>query len=241
MKILPEHLRQLEPSPRVRSQRVQDLAAADPILAATLATGLLTPGGYADTGGWEIVTLAARWDTPGIGQVVEASMFSATPGGAAGEPGTIGVGRRKGGGGVLEANLWVRAVTYTVRRPKAFEGSIFKAQSDWTFARVPFIDATLQFVTPFCKAEVSIPPTPLELMPTSFDTSFPAGFLSRSDASINCSMVNRRQWVDVDSDDSDLPVEAIIALHCWRLPLGPKDPFQQEAARALLRELGYTV
>lgn len=246
--IHPSHLRSFPRSPRVRSQAIQNVASADPVLAATLAAGL-EPGGYADIGGWEIVTLAGRWDQPEAGQNVLAQQFSSTPGGAraAGLGPLISVpglprGQSKGGGGVLEANLWLRAVRYTVRRPNAFQTApadlIFKAQSDWTNSQNPNIDVTLQLVTPFCRAEVSIPPTPLENMPVSFDTSFPAGFFSRSDAQINCTMVNTRDW---SVTDGELPVEAIVALHCWRLPLGAYDRFNQEAAKALLLELGYSV
>lgn len=234
------HTRVLEHSPLVRSQQIQNLASADPVLAATLLSSGLTPGGYADSGGWEIVTLAARWDEPEIGQVVQAQMFSSTPGGARRAAATPAI-QGRGGGGVLEGNLWVRALRYTVRRPNAFlDGDVvlFKAQSDWTNSQNPNIDVVLRFVTPFCEAEVGVEPTPLEVMPVNFDTSFPAGFFSRSDASINCTMVNRREW---SAHDGELPVEAIIALHCWRLPGGAYDRFNQEAARALLRELGYTV
>lgn len=172
-------------------QFLGQIAAYDPRLAYTLlqVPGLIRAGGFIDTGGWEIINLVGRFESGAANTQVQAKLQ-----------------------GIVEADLWVRRVTYTVRRPRAFAGNIFKAQSDYFNKLNPNIDFTL-IVNSYCRYFISPEPTPLENIETVFECVCPAGLVLRCAASMVATFTIRR-----DLAPDEIPTEAIISLHCTRLP-----------------------
>lgn len=195
-----------------------DIAQVDPKLAYTLLqsgrvgqSGGLTPGGYVDTGGWEIINLKASFpeDAP---------------------PGTVALAQLSG---IVEADLWVRRVTYTVRRPEAFAGNIFKSQADYYNSLNPNIDFTL-IIKSYNRYVVSPEPTPLENISTVFEAVAPAGLVLRTASSMSATFTNMRSF---DGEGAD--INAVISFHATRLPTGIYGAADAEMAAALLREMGY--
>lgn len=191
-----------------------DIAQVDPRLAYVLVkSGQLAPGGYVDTGGWEIINLKGVFESSEANQSVKGQLF-----------------------GIVEADLWVRRVTYTVRRPLAFAGNIFKAQSDYFNKLNPNIDFTL-LINSYNRYVISPQETPLENIETVFEAVAPAGLILRSAANIVATFSNTRALTT--GKDGEVPTEAIISLHATRLPTGMYGSCDHDMSVALLREMGY--
>jgi len=199
-----------------------EVAAYDPKLAfVALGAGLADTGYVTDTSGWEVLTLKATWG-------------SATN--TADIPANTGVKGQLVPPGIVEADLWVRKVAYTVRRPVAFpDGGVLRAQSDYFNMLNPCINATLK-INSFCRYMISPAPTPLELIPESFSFACPAGLVLRCSSSIESDMANVR---DFQASAGETEVSASITFHCLRLPQGAYGGCDEQQARAILRELGY--
>lgn len=181
------------------------IGECNPQLALTLLDSGRAPGGWVDTGGWEIINVK------GVFNDVTANQ---------GVPGIFQ--------GLVEIDFWVQKVSYTVRRPNAFAGSIFKAQSDVYNALNPNIDFQL-IIKNYCEYVISPDPTPLENIVMAFCN--PTGLILRCSAGISANFTNKRALA---ADES--PTEAIITLHGMRLPRDMYSRCQADAARAILIE-----
>jgi hypothetical protein len=188
-----------------------DIACQDPKLAYTLLrAGKVSAGGYVDTGGWEIINLKGRFTSTAADQPVQGQLF-----------------------GIVEADLWVRRVTYTVKRPNAFAGNIFKAQSDYYNRLNPNIDFTL-IVNSYCRYTISPEFTPLENIESVFECVCPAGLILRCSANLVSQFVNTRT-LQVD----EVPTEAVITFHAMRLPMEFYGTCNGEMAVEFLKQKGY--
>lgn len=197
-------------APPSRAMNLGDIAVADPRLAFTLLQTGRCAGGYVDTGGWETLNLTGRFESGAANETVNGQL-----------------------NGIVEADLWVKDVTYTVRRPNAFAGSIWKGQSDFFNALNPNIDFTLN-IKSFCEYQISPQYTPLENLKISFSCQCPAGLVLRYSARIQATFMSLRALAE-----DEIPTEAIITLHCWRLPMNMYGSCSTEQARAVLQNLGY--
>jgi len=192
-----------------KPQWLGDVAACDARLAYTLLQSGMAPGGYVDTGGWELINLVGRWESGTANQTVQGEQL-----------------------GIIEADLWIRRVKYTVRRPLAFPGSIFKSQADYFNMLNPNIDFTF-IVNSFCRYVISPKPTPLENIREVFEASAPAGMVLRCSADVLVEYTNNRALAA-----DEIPTEAIITLSGTRLPPGIYGGCTEVQAREVLKELG---
>lgn len=196
-------------------QWLGEIAPIDPRLAYTLlrAPGLVSPNGYINESiGWEIINIAGRFESDAAGVPVQAQLTN-----------------------FLNSDLWVRRVTYTVRRPNAFAGNIFKAQSDYFNKLNPNIDFTL-LINSYCRILISPGPTPLENIEMVFECVCPAGIVLRCSTSLLATFtINRALAPD------EIPTEAIISLHGTVLPNGIYGACTNEFAIAALREWGAVI
>lgn len=166
---------------------LQDTAYFDPRLAWLLLS--CGRGNCIAPSGWEILNLLGRWDSGAANTAVEAHLSDR-----------------------LDTDLWVRRVTYTVRRPNFAEGSIFKGQSDYYNQKNPNITFEMQ-IKSFCNYFIAQDPTPLENICASFECVCPAGLVLRCNSQIRVRYVNLR-----DFTETEIPTEAIISLHGVTLP-----------------------
>lgn len=113
----------------------------------------------------------------------------------------------------ITGDLFVRAVKVTVRRPRAFAGNIFKAQSDYFNSLNSNIDVQL-IIESWCKYVISDDFTPLENLPFVFECACPADFILRCNATIVAQFVNKRALAA-----DEVPTEAIISFIAIRLPV----------------------
>lgn len=188
-----------------------DIGKFDPKLAATLMQcGKVSDDGMIDTGGWEMINLVGRWTGGAANQNVDGEV-----------------------NGMVTSDMWIRKVTYTVRRPNAFAGNVFKAQSDYYNAKNPNIDFQL-IVNSYFRYMISPEFSPLENIETAFECVCPVGLVLRCSASLDASFVNLRAFAEDEN-----PTEAIITLHGTRLPMEYYGNCNSEQARAMLRELRY--
>jgi hypothetical protein len=186
-----------------------DVAACDAKLAWTLREMGRAPGGYIDTGGWELIPISASWTA-----------------------GTVNTTQDGSTQGIVEAELWVREVTYTVRRPEAFSGNVLKSLSDVMNSLQPNIDFTLN-IKSYCNYLIATQPVPLETIRSVFSTCCPAGLVLRCGSQIEATFTNRRAF-----SDAELPVDVAVVLHAIRLPRDMYGLCTDQQAQALLQELG---
>lgn len=183
----------------------------DPNLAVTLLQcGKVAPDGYVDAGGWEMINLVGRWTSTAADQNVKGQI-----------------------NGMVTSDMWIRKVMYTVRRPNAFAGNVFKAQSDYYNAKNPNIDFQLT-INSYCRYLISPEFSPLENIEMAFECVCPVGLVLRCSANINAYFINLREFA---TDEN--PTEAIITMHGTRLPMEYYGQCNAEQSRALLRELKY--
>lgn len=143
------------------------------------------------TGGWELINVAATWTSTAANQNV---------------PGELS--------GLVETDLWVRSVKYTVQRPNAFAGSILKAQSDQNNKLNPNINVQLT-INSYCQYLISPDYTPLENVVETFFCECPVGLVLSCGASIQAAFTNLRALA---TDEN--PTIATITLSGTRLPPG---------------------
>lgn len=183
----------------------------DPNLAVTLLQcGKVSADGYVDTGGWEMINLVGRWTSTAADQNVKGQL-----------------------NGLVTSDMWIRKVMYTVRRPNAFAGNVFKAQSDYYNAKNPNIDFQLT-VNSYVRYLISPEFSPLESIETAFECVCPVGLVLRCSASMNANFINLREFA---TDEN--PTEAIITMHGTRLPVEYYGQCNAEQSRAMLRQLKY--
>jgi hypothetical protein len=115
-------------------------------------------------------------------------------------------------GTLITRDLWVRKITYTVRRPNAFAGSIFKAQSDVNNALNPNVDFTLT-VKSFTDYVIASTPTPLESLELVFECVCPIGFVLGCAATIQADFTLRRALAA-----DEVPYEVCIVIWAITLP-----------------------
>lgn len=201
----------LAEAPRTGRFTLGEIAQFDPNLAATLLEcGKVGVGGVIDTGGWEMLSFVGRFTSLAANQMVEGEK-----------------------NGIVTSDLWVREVKYTVRRPHAFAGSVFKAQSDYYNAKNPNIDFQLT-VNSYCRYLISPDFSPLENIESVFQRVTPIGLVLRCSANIVARFTNLRALADDEN-----PTEAIITFHGVRLPSDYYGRCNAEQSRAMLRELRY--
>lgn len=198
-------------APNLASRRLWlgDVAIADPVLAWTLLQSGSCKDGYV-TGGWEIINIAGSFQGGNAG----ATVNGAYP-------------------GIVEADLWVRKVTYTVRRPNAFAGNVMKAQSDYYNSLNPNIDFSLT-INSYCQYLIATEPTPLENIAMAFEMTAPAGIVLQCSARVSAIYTLRRNLAAGEN-----PTEAVISLHTTRLPRNVYGSCQREQAIQTLIAMGY--
>lgn len=184
------------------------VAQCDPQLANAIIRPDLIGWGEPSCGwGWEIINLSGQFSGTAADQRVPYNLFN----------------------GIVETDLWVRKVTYTVRRPSAFAGNILKAQSDYYNRLNPNIDFTMT-VKSYCRYVISPTDTPLENIEQVFECVCPVGFVLGCNSSISGQFINRRVF---QSDETD--TEAIITMHCVRLPTRYDQCGMKEAVARLVK------
>lgn len=186
------------------------VAHCDPRLAAAIIRpDALGVGEPACGWGWEIITLAGQFSGTAADQHISYNLQN----------------------GIVSQDLWVRKVTYTVRRPSFATGSLWKAQSDYFNMLNPNIDFIME-VKSFCNYLISPTETPLETISNHFECVCPVGFVLGCNANISGQFINKRTLGDDETD-----TEAVIVMHCVRLPT-PYRTCSIKHARELLKEIG---
>lgn len=168
-------------------QWIRDTAYFDPRLAWLLLS--CGRGNCIAPSGWEILNLLGRWDDGAANTPVQAHLSDR-----------------------LDTDVWVRRVTYTVRRPNFAVGSLWKAQSDYYNMKNPNIAFEMQ-IKSFCNYFIAQDPTPLENIPIDFECVCPAGLVLKCNSQIRVTYTNL-----VTFTDDEVPTEAIISLHGVTLP-----------------------
>jgi len=188
-----------------------DVAVRDPRLAYCLTrmSGAVGVDGCLSFGSPEIINVVGRFDSGSAGTTVQAQVQ-----------------------GLLDADLWIHSITYTVRRPNAFAGNILKSVSDFFNAKNPNIDFEL-IINSFCRYLIAATPTPLENLPMIFDCSCPVGMVLSCASSIKGHFTLNRNLAP-----SEIPTEVIISLIAMRLPTGVYGGCTNSVAIAALREYG---
>lgn len=205
---------------------IKEILQADPALAMVLAQSgkvnrangaVGSLAGDGDCGltqvglaGWELINLYARWDSGAADQLIPAQIT-----------------------GIVETDLWIREVKYTVRRPNAYLGSPLKGQSDFYNSLNPCIDFQLN-INSYARYIISQQWTPLENIRETFQCVCPAGLVLGCSANVQALFRNVRTF-----GEEEIPTEAIITLSGVRLPLGSYGACQGQNAAALLKEMGY--
>lgn len=186
------------------------VAQCDPRLAAAIIRpDALGVGEPACGWGWEIIKLAGQFSGTAADQHIDYNLQD----------------------GLVMQDLWVRKITYTVRRPSFAEGSLWKAQSDYFNMLNPNIDFTMT-VKSFCNYVISPTETPLETISNHFECVCPVGFVLGCNANITGQFINKRTLAETETD-----TEAVIVMHCVRLPTR-YTACSVKHARALLQEIG---
>jgi hypothetical protein len=133
-------------------------------------------------------------------------------------------------GSLITRDLWVRKITYTVRRPNAFAGSIFKAQSDVNNRLNPNVDFRLT-VKSFTDYVIASEPTPLETIELVFECVCPIGFVLGCAATIEADFTLRRALAA-----DEIPYEVCIVI--WAITLPRRYDISLEIAIAALAARG---
>lgn len=195
-----------------KSSMIGDIAALDPKLAYTLAKAhmVTSTGCIENTGGWEIINVFGQFNDTAANKTVKGQLF-----------------------GVVAADEWVRRVTYTVRRPRAFAGNGFKGQWDYFNRLNPNIDFTL-LINSYCRYTISPEFTPLENIETVFECVCPAGLILRCSANLLAEFQNLRALAE-----DEIPTQVVISFHSTRLPNGVYGGCDEGEAVDYLRKCGY--
>ncbi len=151
---------------------------------------MMAPG-VALTGGWEMLDVAATWTTQAANQSVVGQVS-----------------------GIVETDLWVKEVVYTVQRPNAFAGNILKSLSDEMNKLNPNINLQL-VINSYCRYLISVDYTPLENVITKFSCVCPQGIVLSCGATIQANFTNLRALAA-----DEIPTIATITMHAIRLPRG---------------------
>lgn len=202
-----------------------EIASFNPRLAYTLANaGAIKSGTYLDAGGWEVVNVAATFSTADdAGNIpaettVKGQLF-----------------------GTIQKDLWIRKVIYTVRRPNAYAGNIFKAQSDFFNSKNPNIDFQL-VVNSYDKYVISSDFTPVEDVEMVFEAAAPAGLVLGPASSVEATFINRRVFFGGQNlfrvPVGENPTQVILSFHGTRLPSDVYSNCDLQEATKYLREKG---
>lgn len=192
-----------------------EIAFADPKLAYTLMNaGKVSLGGYVDTGGWEIINVGATFGVPAnpglINSLAENPPQETVP------ADTIVKGQLFG---TVEADLWIRKVTYTVRRPLAYTGNIFKSQSDYFNALNPNINFQMT-INSYSRYVISDDFMPLENIGMAFEASSPAGIVMRFSSSVQLEMINTRPFYGMPPSPACAPYCTTTAANATQPAVG---------------------
>lgn len=201
---------------KARVLTLGEVILQDPQLAAALVR-MRSPGTLSGpdsviqiTGGWETLTVQGTWSDVAANQMI--------------------VGQNLG---IVETDLWVRSLKYTVQRPNAFAGSIFKAQSDYYNSLNPNINLQL-IVNSYCRYVIAPEFTPLENMSERFECDCPAGLVFKCGGSIQANLTNLRALAA-----DEVPTNAVLTFSAIRLPPGLYSSCDYQQAVQLLKEQGY--
>lgn len=167
------------------------VAQCDPQLASAIIRPDLLGWGEPSCGwGWQILNVSGRWTGGAADQNIPYTLAE----------------------GIVEADLWVRKITYTVQRPNAFAGNILKAQSDYYNRLNPNINFTMT-VKSYCRYVISPTATPLENIEQVFECVCPVGFVLGCSSQFSGNFTNLRALAN-----DEIPTIATITLHTVRLP-----------------------
>jgi hypothetical protein len=185
------------------------LAMYDKKLAYLMGCNYFQSGNPLSGMSWEIRNISGTFTALTANQIVNASI-------------PVGV----------ETDLWIQKITYTVQRPNAFAGSIFKAQSDEFNKLNPDIDFELiiRSIIPYV---ISTDFTPLENIPNVFECVCPAGLILTCAANVQARFQNIRTLA---ADEN--PTIVTISLHGRRLPLGAYSSCSNQMANNFLVQNG---
>jgi hypothetical protein len=148
--------------------------------------------------GWQIVNLRGAFgSTDVLGNLVDVAAGTTIP---APQSGT------------LDADFWVREVTYSVERFDAFANSALKAQSDYYNSLQPSVDFSL-IVKGLCQYLIADTPTPLQNIRQMFECACPWGMVVGCNTTITANLTLRRTLTAADA-----PTEITITFHGIRLP-----------------------
>ena len=187
------------------------VARCDPQLANAIIRPDLIGWGEPSCGwGWEILNVVARFTDGAANQNIPYQLAE----------------------GIVETDLWIRKITYTVQRPNAFPGSIFKAQSDYFNRLNPNINFTMT-VKSYCRYVISPTFTPLENIEQQFECVCPIGFVLGCSSQFSGTMTNLRPF-----EAGENPTIATITFHAVRLPTRYDSCGVNEAV-ARLQKYGY--
>lgn len=167
------------------------VARCDPQLANAIIRPDLIGWGEPSCGwGWEILNVTGRFTDGAANQNINYQLAE----------------------GIVETDLWVRKVTYTVQRPNAFAGNIFKAQSDEYNKLNPNINFTMT-VKSYCRYVILPTQTPLENISQVFECVCPIGFVLGCSSQFSGTFTNLRAF-----EEDEVPTIATITFHTVRLP-----------------------
>lgn len=168
-----------------------EVAQVDPRLANAIIRPDLLGWGEPSCGwGWEILNLTGSFTAGAAGQNIEFQQQR----------------------GPTETDLWIRTVTYSVQRPNAFPGNIFKGQADYYNSLQPDINFTL-VVSSYCKYVISPTMTPLQSISQQFECVCPVGFVIGCSGQLSGQFTNLREFTEGEN-----PTIVTITLHAVRLP-----------------------
>lgn len=175
---------------RIGNLGICDIACQDPALAYALLQPIIHGERVGVYNGLEIVNLIGEFTSGTADQTIPARQS-----------------------GVISGDFWLRKVTYTVRRPNAFAGSILKAQSDHFNKENPNVDFQLLINTGLgCKYVIASDPTPLENIEIAFECC-PVQIVLGCSASFAASFTLNRALAS-----DEVPYEVVISLYGMVIP-----------------------
>lgn len=203
--------------PEVQPREVFSLgqiARANPRLAYTLLKGQVgevdSGGNIWITGGWEVFDVPATWTSAAANQMIQGDT-----------------------GGIVEVEMWILDVKYTVQRPNAFAGSVLKAQSDFYNSLNPNIDAQV-IINSYCRYVISQQFTPIENLRERFDKCcFMPGIILSCSGSIEANFTNIRALAA-----DEIPTIVTLTFSGIRLPPGLYGSCSYNPAIEFLRKEG---
>lgn len=115
---------------------------------------------------------------------------------------------------ILAQPLLIQSVDYVVERPNAYNGSIFKCQSDYYTAQVPYVDLTVNvdFGRSMPRYTISADFIPLSIFGSKFRARWPSGWFLDGYQGLKVSAKLTRQ---LEPDEN--PYRIVLTFNGWTL------------------------